>query len=73
MGGEASWVLGLRPGRPTSPRSWTPGWGARQACGKDARPGFVGGAEGALVFDELVDVVLGSMLAGGDFEDESND
>lgn len=32
-----------------------------------------GGAEGTLVFDEFVDVVLGSMLAGGDFKDESND
>lgn len=33
----------------------------------------VGGAEGTLVFDEFVDVVLGSMLAGGDFKDKSND
>lgn len=31
------------------------------------------GAEGTLVFDEFVDVVLGSVLAGGDFKDESND
>ena len=31
------------------------------------------GAEGTLVFDEFVDVVLGSMLAGGDFKDESDD
>ena len=31
------------------------------------------GAKGTLVFDEFVDVVLGSVLAGGDFKDESND
>lgn len=31
------------------------------------------GAEGTLVFDEFVDVVLGPVLAGGDFKDESND
>jgi hypothetical protein len=28
---------------------------------------------GLLVFDELVDVVLGPVLTGGDFEDKSND
>lgn len=32
-----------------------------------------GGTEDTLVFDELVDVVLGPVLAGGDFEDKSND
>lgn len=32
-----------------------------------------GGAEGTLVFDELVDMVLGPVLAGGDFKDKSND
>lgn len=32
-----------------------------------------GGAESTLVFDELVDMVLGPVLAGGDFEDKSND
>lgn len=44
-------------------------------CGTDACPGswWGGGAEGSLVFDELVDMVLGPVLAGGDFEDESND
>lgn len=31
------------------------------------------GAKGTLVFDEFVDVVLGSVLTGGDFKDESND
>lgn len=31
------------------------------------------GADGGLVFDELVDMVLGPVLAGGDFKDESND
>ena len=31
------------------------------------------GAEGTLVCDEFVDVVLGSVLAGGDFKDESDD
>lgn len=31
------------------------------------------GAEGSLVFDELVDVVLSPVLAGGDFKDESDD
>lgn len=31
------------------------------------------GAEASLVFDELVDVVLGPVFAGGDFKDESND
>lgn len=30
------------------------------------------GVEGTLVFDKLVDMVLGPMLAGGDFKDESN-
>lgn len=34
---------------------------------------LVVGTEGTLVFDELVDVVLGPVLAGGDFEDKSND
>lgn len=31
------------------------------------------GAGCTLVFDELVDMVLGPMFAGGDFEDKSND
>lgn len=34
---------------------------------------LVVGTEGTLVFDELVDVVLGPVLAGGDFEDKSDD
>lgn len=34
---------------------------------------LVVGAEGTLVFDKLVDVVLGPVLTGGDFKDESND
>lgn len=38
VGGETSWVLGLRPGRQMNPQSWSPG-GARQVCGEDAHPG----------------------------------
>lgn len=34
---------------------------------------LVVGAESTLVFDKLVDMVLGPVLAGGDFEDKGND
>lgn len=55
-----------------NPQSWTSGVPGR--CAEKMPVLDAGrGAEGALVFDKLVDVMLGPMLAGGDFEDESND
>ena len=73
VGGEASWVLGLRPGRRVSPQSQTSRGGQAGVWNRRSSWILVVGAEGSLVFDEFVDVVLGPVLAGGDFEDESND
>lgn len=80
VGGEASWVLGLRPGRQDESsipdlRRWE--WGGGGGPGRCVEKMLVldpgTGAKTGLVFDELVDMVLGPVLAGGDFEDESND
>lgn len=71
VGGKASWVLGLRHGRQMSPQSWTPR--AARCVGKMLVLDPGGGGRGTLVSDKLVDMVLGPVLAGGDFEDEGND
>lgn len=53
--------------------TWTPGGVPGRCVEKMLILHPRGGAENTLVFDKLVDVVLGPMLAGGDFEHKSND